>query len=183
MSKWEPIDRAKIKVGDKVKCVDNSTDCVTTHSGIVTEIDCCDIVIGVNGYLHWLTGTWYVRKPKKEKRASADCLNCGGQQCMSCALRHWHDDCEMDCPDCCGDTTPELAPVRPEEPPVGSFFRVDRTGREFYRDLEVSLKHYFHIACDAGGWTWIAWADVTEPGDTITLLELTEKGDKKDGGV
>ena len=74
-------------------------------------------------------------------------------------------------------------PVRPDEPPVGSFFRVDRTGREFYRYPQVSLTHYFHLACDAGDRPWVAWADVTEPGDTITLLELTEKGDKKDGGV
>lgn len=63
-------------------------------------------------------------------------------------------------------------PVRPDEPPVGSFFRVDRTGREFYRYPQVSLTHYFHLACDAGDRPWVAWADVTEPGDTITRLLL-----------
>ena len=67
-------------------------------------------------------------------------------------------------------------PVRPDEPPVGSFFRVDRTGREFYRYPQVSLTHYFHLACDAGDRPWVAWADVTEPGDTWTLLELREVG-------
>jgi hypothetical protein len=66
-------------------------------------------------------------------------------------------------------------PVRPDEPPVGSFFRVDRTGREFYRYPQVSLTHYFHLACDAGDRPWVAWADVTEPGDTITLLDLVER--------
>ena len=68
-------------------------------------------------------------------------------------------------------------PVRPDEPPVGSFFRVDRTGREFYRYPQVSLTHYFHLACDAGGRPWVAWADVTEPGDTITKLRLVEVPD------
>lgn len=63
-------------------------------------------------------------------------------------------------------------PTRPDEPPVGSFFRVDRTGREFYRYPQVSLTHYFHLACDAGDRPWVAWADVTEPGDTITRLLL-----------
>lgn len=68
-------------------------------------------------------------------------------------------------------------PVRPDEPPVGSFFRVDRTGREFYRYPQVSLTHYFHLACDAGDRPWVAWADVTEPGDTITRLLLVEATD------
>ena len=68
-------------------------------------------------------------------------------------------------------------PVRPDEPPVGSFFRVDRTGREFYRYPQVSLTHYFHLACDAGDRPWVAWADVTEPGDTITRLSLVEATD------
>ena len=62
--------------------------------------------------------------------------------------------------------------ARPDEPPVGSFFRVDRTGREFCRYPQVSLTHYFHLACDAGDRPWVAWADVTEPGDTIQLLKL-----------
>ena len=66
-------------------------------------------------------------------------------------------------------------PTRPDEPPVGAFFRVDRTGREFYRYPQVSLTHYFHLACDAGDRPWVAWADVTEPGDTITLLDLVER--------
>ena len=68
-------------------------------------------------------------------------------------------------------------PTRPDEPPVGSFFRVDRTGREFYRYPQVSLTHYFHLACDAGDRPWVAWADVTEPGDTITRLLLVEATD------
>ena len=68
-------------------------------------------------------------------------------------------------------------PVRPDEPPVGSFFRVDRTGREFYRYPQVSLTHYFHLACDAGDRPWVAWADITDHGDTITRLLLVEATD------
>jgi hypothetical protein len=65
-------------------------------------------------------------------------------------------------------------PTRPDEPPVGSFFRVDRTEREFYRFPQVSLTNYFHIACDAGDRPWATWSDITEPGDTIKMLELRE---------
>ena len=67
--------------------------------------------------------------------------------------------------------------TRPDEPPVGSFFRVDRTEREFYRFPQVSLTNYFHIACDAGDRPWAAWSDITEPGDTITRLSLVEATD------
>jgi hypothetical protein len=68
---------------------------------------------------------------------------------------------------------------RPDEPPVGSFFRVDRTGVEYVRVEKYGLRQYFLVA-GLGHW---AWDEITIPGDTITLLELTEKGDKKDGGV
>ena len=67
MSKWQKIDPDQIKVGDRVKCVDDSTDCVTTHSGIVADLEGGDIVVGINGYIHPLTGTWYIAKPKKAK--------------------------------------------------------------------------------------------------------------------
>ena len=40
------------------------------------------------------------------------------------------------------------------------------------------------LNCDCGcGDEPRSWESITEPGDTITMLELTEKGDKKDGGV
>jgi hypothetical protein len=75
-------------------------------------------------------------------------------------------------------------PTRPDEPPVGSFFRVDRTGFEFWRFASMEDGYgYWQISPRSEEPDWERWDDVTEPGDTITLLELTEKGDKKDGGV
>ena len=129
MSKWQKIDPDQIKVGDRVKCVDDSTDCVTTHSGIVTDLEGGDIVVGINGYIHPLTGTWYIAKPKKP--------------------------------------TP---PTRPDEPPVGTFFRVDRTERAWLRLNE-------HDYTEATGDITSAWASITEPGDTITRLSLVEATD------
>lgn len=32
-----------------------------------------------------------------------DCLNCDDRRCMDCVLRHWHDECEDSCPECCGE--------------------------------------------------------------------------------
>ena len=65
---------------------------------------------------------------------------------------------------------------RPAEPPVGTFSRVDRTDRLFYRFPAPSLTSYFHLTCDAGDRPWAAWMDITEPGDTIKMLELREVG-------
>ena len=132
MSKWQKIDPAEIKVGDRVKCVDDSTDCVTTHSGIVTDLEGGDIVVGINGYIHPLTGTWYIAKPKKAK-----------------------------------------PPTRPDEPPVGSFFRVDRTGETYQRWGNSGDLDYLTLGDLSGN---IAeWNDITEPGDTIQRLWLTSE--------
>lgn len=32
---------------------------------------------------------------------AGECRNCDGRLCMSCVLRHIHDACADDCPDCC----------------------------------------------------------------------------------
>ena len=140
MSKWQKIDPDQIKVGDRVKCVDDSTDCVTTHSGIVADLEGGDIVVGINGYIHPLTGTWYIAKPK----------NTGT----------WYI------------AKPKKAkpPTRPDEPPVGSFVRVDRTERAWLRLNE-------HDYTEATGDITSAWASITEPGDTITRLSLVEATD------
>ena len=136
MSKWQKIDPAEIKVGDRVKCVDDSTDCVTTHSGIVTDLEGGDIVVGINGYIHPLTGTWYIAKPKKAK-----------------------------------------PPTRPDEPPVGTFFRVDRTGGKF---LSIEPNgDYRYLVLDRATDDWPSdtrpWETITEPGDTIQRLWLTSE--------
>ena len=61
---------------------------------------------------------------------------------------------------------PKLKPLtRPGEPPVGTFFRVDRTGADW---LRLNADDY----TEATGDKTYAWSFVTEPGDTIQLLKL-----------
>ena len=60
--------------------------------------------------------------------------------------------------------------TRPTAPPVGTLFRVDRTGRNYLR-----LNDYDYTY--ATGDTTYAWSFVTEPGDTITRLLLVEATD------
>jgi hypothetical protein len=63
-------------------------------------------------------------------------------------------------------------PTRPDEPPVGSFFRVDRTGETCQRWGNSGGLYYLTLGDLSGN---IAeWNDITEPGDTWTLLELRE---------
>ena len=61
--------------------------------------------------------------------------------------------------------------TRPDEPPIGTFFRVDRTAREYVRKESLSHRQYF-LARGEGRWDW---ESITEPGDTITLLDLVER--------
>ncbi len=209
MSKWQKIDPAEIKVGDRVKCVDDSTDCVTTHSGIVADLEGGDIVVGVNGYIHPLAGTWHIRKPKKAKPDSEladghtahywrnrynkqldhnkqlEASNAGRKVKMQRLekeakdarrlVQEWESRYAVlaasinELPE---EPTP---PTRPDEPPVGSFFRVDRTASCYVR-LSVSRSHYYCIDSIKGEPSWCSWDDITEPGDTITMLELREVG-------
>lgn len=57
------------------------------------------------------------------------------------------------------------------EPPVGAFFRVDRLPLATYRRIDSSICGYF---CVSGPFGWLNWDEITEPGDTITMLELRE---------
>ena len=127
MSKWQKIDPAEIKVGDRVR--------VKT----INQPDAYDFTVFERGAT-WIGvfatvnhREWYIRKPKKAKPLT-----------------------------------------RPDEPPVGSFFRVDRTGRIYQRwdaDGEVGYLDLTGESAATCGWGWI-----TEPGDTITMLELREVG-------
>lgn len=67
----------------------------------------------------------------------------------------------------------DAEPTRPDEPPVGSFFRVDRTGIQYVRIQKYNLKEYF-VVSELGNYTW---EFITEPGDTLTMLFLTEATD------
>ena len=67
-------------------------------------------------------------------------------------------------------------PTRPDEPPVGSFFRVDRTGGKF---LSIEPNgDYRYLVLDRATDDWPSdtrpWDEITEPGDTIQMLELRE---------
>lgn len=157
MSKWMKVDPATLKVGDEVRWVVEITGGRVIREVVVSEVCPRSIRLGLT-YIAPGNGTWYVRKPKKAKPE------------LSPTEKAWFTMPTISEP----YTPPFPPPTRPDEPPVGSFFRVDRTGREFYRYPQVSLTHYFHLACDAGDRPWVAWADVTEPGDTITRLYLRE---------
>ena len=70
-------------------------------------------------------------------------------------------------------------PTRPDEPPVGSFFRVDRTGGKF---LSIEPNgDYRYLVLDRATDDWPSdtrpWDEITEPGDTITRLSLVEATD------
>ena len=64
-------------------------------------------------------------------------------------------------------------PTRPDEPPVGSFFRVGGALSAAYRRHDKTIDGYFCITSPTG---WRNWHEITEPGDTITMLELREVG-------
>ena len=65
-------------------------------------------------------------------------------------------------------------PVRPDEPPVGAFFRVDRTGELYLRMHEGNGDYgYVSLLGDREG-DLCTWTDITDHGDTITLLYLRE---------
>jgi len=65
-------------------------------------------------------------------------------------------------------------PTRPDEPPVGSFFRVDRTGELYLRMHEGNGDYgYVSLLGDREG-DLCTWTDITDHGDTITRLLLVE---------
>ena len=66
---------------------------------------------------------------------------------------------------------------RPDEPPVGSFFRVDRTGELYLRMHEGNGDYgYVSLLGDREG-DLCTWTDITDHGDTITRLLLVEATD------
>ena len=66
-------------------------------------------------------------------------------------------------------------PTRPDEPPVGAFFRVDRTGELYLRMHEGNGDYgYVSLLGDREG-DLCTWTDITDHGDTITLLDLVER--------
>lgn len=134
MSKWEPIDPADIKVGDKVRMVDAFSMFQISGKTSPSKIGIC--VGGIDFTEAPECRTWFVRKPKKPKPLT-----------------------------------------RPEEPPVGSFFRVDRTGDAFQRCVGDGDWCYLILGDSDRASDLETWGDITEPGDTITKLRLVEVPD------
>jgi len=211
MSKWQKIDPAEIKVGDRVKVRHVSDDYEETTSAVATNVT--DLQIGIGPYtLHKNEGTWYIAKPKKAKPDSEladghtahywrnkynkqldhskqlEASNAGRRVKMQRLekevndarkyAQYWQDKYAVlaasinEVPD---EPTP---PTRPDEPPVGSFFRVDRTGGKF---LSIEPNgDYRYLVLDRATDDWPSdtrpWDEITEPGDTITMLELREVG-------
>jgi hypothetical protein len=68
-------------------------------------------------------------------------------------------------------------PTRPDEPPVGLIFRVDRTGELYLRMHEGNGDYgYVSLLGDREG-DLCTWTDITDHGDTITRLLLAEATD------
>lgn len=203
MSKWQKIDPAEIKVGDLVKVRHVSDAYEATTSAVATNVTDLQIGVGPYN-LYKNEGTWYIAKPKKAKPDSEladghsahywrnrynkqldhnkqlEASNAGRKVKMQRLekeakdARRWVVEWESryavlaasinELPE---EPTP---PTRPDEPPVGSFFRVDRTGIQYVRIQKYSLREYF-VAGELGNYTWEL---ITEPGDTIQMLELRE---------
>lgn len=64
-------------------------------------------------------------------------------------------------------------PTRPDEPPVGTFFRVDRCSLVTYRRVDNGLNGYICVTTPS---SWLNWNNIVDLGDTITRLELREVG-------
>ena len=62
-------------------------------------------------------------------------------------------------------------PTRPDEPPVGTFFRVDRRPLTTYRRVDNALNGYICVTTPS---SWLNWNNIVDLGDTIKMLELRE---------
>ena len=62
-------------------------------------------------------------------------------------------------------------PTRPDEPPVGTFFRVDRCSLVTYRRVDNGLNGYICVTTPS---SWLNWNNIVDLGDTIQMLELRE---------
>lgn len=204
MSKWKKVtDPATIKVGDQVKLADTwarvSGDGRKQLTFFTVESVSARVI---DGYMHEANGrTWYVRKPKpakdtyyaeleaevKELKAERDethaqlddaMLTVAEQRTniasLEKAIRSLNNYINR------LESQKAEPPTRPDEPPDGSFFRVDRTGELFRTYGPTGWREYLGVGSPGIQRLWSGWSEITEPGDTITRLELTEVGDKRD---
>lgn len=141
--KWQKIDPAELKVGDRVRRVAKGDRILQTTEGIVTTA--VGKLVGPKSGLIYVggvdfsasVGDWYVRRPKPAKPLT-----------------------------------------RPDEPPIGTFFRVERTGETYWHHYPLNGTAYWHLVPYTGNGVspeWHCWERITEPGDTITMLDLVER--------
>lgn len=62
--------------------------------------------------------------------------------------------------------------TRPEEPPVGSLFRINDSPKAWLR--VDGFESSYVLISESDESLWGTWDYITEPGDTITMLKLVE---------
>lgn len=160
MSKWRKVSPDQIKVGDRVRHVEKLITGRLIRENIVKEVKPDSIRLGYC-WSYSSQGTWYIAKPKKAKPE------------LSPTEKAWFTMPTISEP----YTPPFPPPTRPDEPPVGSFFRVDRTGELYLRMHEGNGDYgYVSLLGDREG-DLCTWTDITDHGDTITRLLLVEATD------
>jgi len=188
--KWVKVDPAEIKVGDRVRT--NAIDKPDAYDFTVIERGRQWIGIFALGP----DRTWYVRKPKpakdtyhaeleaevKELKVERDETQAQLDDALltiaekNTELEKWKRKAVALAQQMRADAR-EAELVRPDEPPVGSFFRVERTGETYWRHYPFSGAAYWpftpYTECGADN-DWCRWDEITEPGDTITILQLVE---------
>jgi len=196
MSKWIKVDPATLKVGDEVRMVDAFSMFQISGKTSPSKIGIC--VGGIDFTEAPECRTWFVRKPKKAK-PEPDLVE--GHDAKFWFGR-WEKQLNHN-EQLQAEKNTELANLRkvlaqaqnsnspsnvnplaafyrpyrtrPDEPPVGTFFRVDRTGFEFWRFASMEDGYgYWQISPRSEEPDWERWDDITEPGDTITRLYLRE---------
>ncbi len=187
--KWERIDPADVKVGDRVRT--NAIDKPDAYDFTVIERGRQWIGIFALGP----DRTWYVRKPKPAKDTYYAELEAEVKE-----LKSERDETHAQLDDAMltvAEQRTNIAslekairslnnyinrlesqkaepPTRPDEPPDGSFFRVDRTGELFRTYGPTGWREYLGVGSPGIQRLWSGWSEITEPGDTITMLELVE---------
>ncbi len=170
--KWVKVDPAEIKVGDRVKYVDRWRASGERRCD-VAWLTVAEVGTGyVNTWAAIADGrTWYVRKPKPAKDTYYAELEAEVKE-----LKAERDELRATLDELDAALLAPEPPTRPDEPPVGSFFRINGSPESFRR-YDVGVRGYHCITSPSG---WLDWIELTESGDTITILELTEVGDKRD---
>lgn len=171
--KWQKIDPAEIKVGDRVKVATfNQPTVIGKVTHLMTHYDYTKVHVG-GVYMFDSDSddrTWYVRKPKPAKDTYYAELEVEVK-----ALKAERDELRSELDELDAVLLGPVTQTRPDEPPLGTFFRVDRTGDAFQRCVGDGDWCYLILGDSDRASDLETWGDITEPGDTITLLDLVER--------